>query len=121
MNASGWRATIAGLGAVASQARTSACRAGVPGSTRRRTGKAPTARGPRQDTRPSRARLYDAAAVSAQLSPKIDGVRALASLSVLTLHLSGVTGLLVGLPVGRYVARLEVGVAVFFVISGFLL
>ena len=52
-----------------------------------------------------------------------DGLRAIAALAVLVAHVAGWTGLTTGnAAVGAYTARLgEFGVAVFFVISGFLL
>jgi peptidoglycan/LPS O-acetylase OafA/YrhL len=50
-----------------------------------------------------------------------DGVRALAALGVLVTHVALKVGFSVTDPRGHYLARLDVGVAVFFVLSGFLL
>ena len=56
------------------------------------------------------------------LFPLIDGLRAVAALSVVGTHAVGIAGLVVaGSLAGRIGARLEVGVAIFFVISGFVL
>ncbi len=54
--------------------------------------------------------------------PGFDGLRAIAALTVLGVHTSFVSGFTIHDPAwGRYTSRLEIGVAVFFVISGFLL
>src|SRR5207247_5786068 len=54
--------------------------------------------------------------------PCFDGFRATAALSVLLLHVAGSSGETQrNHVVGSYLARLDVGVAVFFLISGFLL
>lgn len=54
--------------------------------------------------------------------PCFDGLRAIAALSVVGVHTSFVSGFTTRHSVlGAYTARLEIGVAVFFVISGFLL
>lgn len=54
--------------------------------------------------------------------PCFDGLRAVAALSVVAVHTSFVSGYTTRHRVlGAYTARLEIGVAVFFVISGFLL
>jgi len=53
--------------------------------------------------------------------PCFDGLRALAALSVVAVHTSFVSGFTLRSGLGHYTARLEIGVAVFFVISGFLL
>jgi peptidoglycan/LPS O-acetylase OafA/YrhL len=53
--------------------------------------------------------------------PLINSVRALAAFSVLTFHVAQVTGSTSGAWWGAYLARLNVGVTVFFVISAFLL
>lgn len=50
-----------------------------------------------------------------------DGLRAIAAGSILVLHVTSRTGATGDDPLGRYFARLDVGVAVFFVISAFLL
>lgn len=50
-----------------------------------------------------------------------DGLRALAALSVLMLHVSWASGFTLRSRLGAYTARLDIGVAVFFLISGFLL
>lgn len=54
--------------------------------------------------------------------PCFDGLRAIAALTVIGVHTSFISGLTNRLPGwGRYTSRLEIGVEVFFVISGFLL
>lgn len=54
--------------------------------------------------------------------PLFDGLRAIAALSIVVTHTSGLTTFgAVNEPFGAYTARLNAGVAVFFVISGFLL
>ena len=50
-----------------------------------------------------------------------DGLRAIAALSVLVLHAAWVSGFTVRSSLGPYTSRLEIGVSVFFLISGFLL
>ncbi|MET0603494.1 MAG: acyltransferase [Baekduia sp.] len=53
--------------------------------------------------------------------PMLDGVRAIAALSVVVLHVSDRSGFSQHEIVGALTARLNVGVAIFFVLSGFLL
>ena len=53
--------------------------------------------------------------------PCFDGLRAAAALAVLVLHTSYWSGFTTHSGIGNYVGRLEIGVAVFFLISGFLL
>jgi len=53
--------------------------------------------------------------------PCFDGLRAFAALTVLAVHTTFVSGFTGRSGVGNYAARLEIGVSVFFVISGFLL
>jgi peptidoglycan/LPS O-acetylase OafA/YrhL len=53
--------------------------------------------------------------------PMLDGVRAIAALSVVVLHVSDRSGFSQHQLVGALTARLNVGVALFFVLSGFLL
>jgi peptidoglycan/LPS O-acetylase OafA/YrhL len=55
--------------------------------------------------------------------PAFDGLRAIAAITVVVVHVSFVSGLTPRNPhaVGMYTARLEIGVSVFFLISGFLL
>ena len=50
-----------------------------------------------------------------------DGWRAIAACSILILHVTGATNASVHGPFSRYFARFDAGVAIFFVISGFLL
>jgi peptidoglycan/LPS O-acetylase OafA/YrhL len=50
-----------------------------------------------------------------------DGLRAIAALSVLLLHTAWVSGFTLQSSLGPYTSRLEIGVSVFFLISGFLL
>jgi peptidoglycan/LPS O-acetylase OafA/YrhL len=53
--------------------------------------------------------------------PLFDGLRAIAAGSILVTHTAAITGFNTGDPLGAYTARLNMGVAFFFVISGFLL
>ena len=53
--------------------------------------------------------------------PCFDGLRAIAALLVILVHVAFQAGVTTGTSVGDYTARGEIGVAVFFVISGFLL
>jgi peptidoglycan/LPS O-acetylase OafA/YrhL len=53
--------------------------------------------------------------------PCFDGLRAIAALSVLVTHVSFVSGANTRLSAGPYLARMDAGVDIFFVISGFLL
>jgi peptidoglycan/LPS O-acetylase OafA/YrhL len=50
-----------------------------------------------------------------------DGLRAIAAVSVLLLHTAWVSGFTLRSSLGAYTSRLEIGVSVFFLISGFLL
>jgi peptidoglycan/LPS O-acetylase OafA/YrhL len=53
--------------------------------------------------------------------PLLDGLRAIAAGSILITHVASDSGFNTGNPLGAYTARLNAGVALFFVISGFLL
>jgi peptidoglycan/LPS O-acetylase OafA/YrhL len=53
--------------------------------------------------------------------PCFDGLRAIAASAIVVFHVASTTGSSTRAPYGRYLARLDVGVAVFFVVSGFLL
>jgi peptidoglycan/LPS O-acetylase OafA/YrhL len=53
--------------------------------------------------------------------PLLDGVRALAALSVVLLHVGDGTGFARTNALGAFTARMDAGVALFFVLSGFLL
>jgi peptidoglycan/LPS O-acetylase OafA/YrhL len=53
--------------------------------------------------------------------PAFDGFRALAAISVLVTHVAFLSGFNTRSPFGALTARMDVGVAVFFMISGFLL
>ena len=53
--------------------------------------------------------------------PLLDGLRAVAALMVLTTHVGFQTGVYTASAAGAVVARLDIGVALFFVLSGFLL
>lgn len=50
-----------------------------------------------------------------------DGLRAVAALAIVALHVTAATGAIAATGAGRYFARLDVGVTIFFVISAFLL
>ncbi|ONH31994.1 acyltransferase family protein [Pseudofrankia asymbiotica] len=69
-------------------------------------GPATTPAGPRRD---------------ATIFPGFDGLRAIAALLVIVVHVGFVTNLTLRTSLGPYAARAEIGVAVFFLISGFLL
>lgn len=56
-----------------------------------------------------------------QRFPALDGYRALAALAVVTTHVGFQTGHTINGSLGGAVARLEIGVSLFFVLSGFLL
>ena len=58
---------------------------------------------------------------SAARFPCFDGLRAIAALSVVAVHTTFVSGFDGRSGLGNYASRLEIGVSVFFVISGFLL
>ncbi len=80
---------------------------------------ADTVRGVASDAPPA---APPAAPSTAGRLPCFDGLRAIAAISVLGVHTSFVSGFTTRQAVwGAYTARLEIGVAVFFVISGFLL
>jgi peptidoglycan/LPS O-acetylase OafA/YrhL len=53
--------------------------------------------------------------------PCFDGLRAIAAVSVLLIHTAWFSGFTVRSSLGIYTSRLEIGVSVFFLISGFLL
>jgi peptidoglycan/LPS O-acetylase OafA/YrhL len=53
--------------------------------------------------------------------PLLDGVRALAALSIVLLHVGDGTGFARTSALGAFTARMDAGVALFFVLSGFLL
>jgi len=53
--------------------------------------------------------------------PCFDGLRAIAAVSVLLLHTAWTSGFTLTSSLGIYTSRLEIGVSVFFLISGFLL
>jgi peptidoglycan/LPS O-acetylase OafA/YrhL len=53
--------------------------------------------------------------------PLLDGVRALAALSIVLLHVADGTGFARTSALGAFTARMDAGVALFFVLSGFLL
>jgi peptidoglycan/LPS O-acetylase OafA/YrhL len=75
--------------------------------------------GPVLDT--PQVRDFDRAADPAPLHlPAFDGLRAIAALLVVCVHVSFVTGL-TNSRIGDFTARAEIGVSVFFLISGFLL
>jgi peptidoglycan/LPS O-acetylase OafA/YrhL len=53
--------------------------------------------------------------------PLLDSLRAIAALTILVTHVSGVTNFNTDNPLGAYTARLNMGVTIFFLLSGFLL
>ena len=53
--------------------------------------------------------------------PSFDGLRAIAVVLVLLLHTAWVSGFTLRSSLGIYTGRLEIGVSIFFLISGFLL
>jgi len=53
--------------------------------------------------------------------PHVDALRAIAALCVVAVHVTAYSGITQGSALGAYSARLNVGVAIFFAISGFLL
>src|SRR5947209_19307560 len=53
--------------------------------------------------------------------PLVDGMRAIAALLVLVVHTSFLSGADFGAWYGKYASRFDVGVPIFFAISGFLL
>jgi peptidoglycan/LPS O-acetylase OafA/YrhL len=53
--------------------------------------------------------------------PCFDGLRAIAASTIVVFHVASTSGATVAGGYGRYFARLDIGVAVFFVVSGFLL
>lgn len=53
--------------------------------------------------------------------PLLDGVRAIAALAIIGVHLADGSGFVQRAVIGDFAARLNVGVAIFFVLSGFLL
>ncbi|MDQ1466242.1 MAG: hypothetical protein QOH10_657 [Actinomycetota bacterium] len=59
--------------------------------------------------------------VTATRFPCFDGLRAIAASSIVVFHVASTTGSTTQPRYGHYLARLDVGVAVFFVVSGFLL
>ena len=62
-----------------------------------------------------------ASAMAPREFPLLDGYRALASLMVLTTHVAFGTGEVLAPVVGPFLGRLDFGVTIFFVLSGFLL
>lgn len=57
----------------------------------------------------------------ASRSPQLDGLRAIAALFIVLTHLTSMSGINSGDALGPFFARLNVGVALFFVLSGYLL
>lgn len=53
--------------------------------------------------------------------PLIDGLRAIAALAIVATHVAALTAFNQSSPVGAWTARMDSGVAIFFVLSGFLL
>ncbi len=53
--------------------------------------------------------------------PLIDGLRAIAALAIVATHTAALSGFNEANPVGAWTARMDSGVAIFFVLSGFLL
>lgn len=80
---------------------------------------------PRATTEPPQSESSPTAVLGTSATPHfpaLDGARAVAALGVFVTHLGLLSGLITNHPaLGPYLARLDVGVAVFFVLSGFLL
>jgi peptidoglycan/LPS O-acetylase OafA/YrhL len=85
--------------------------------------------GPAEDAGPS-VSADDGGPISGSLQPKVvrprhfecfNGLRAIAAVSVLLLHTAWISGFTARSSLGAYTSRLEIGVSVFFLISGFLL
>src|SRR5262249_56583832 len=75
-------------------------------------------------TRPGGGRVGDAVTATAAEGDRLvgfDGLRAIAALAIVALHVTSATGAVSATSLGRYFARLDVGVTIFFVISAFLL
>src|SRR3954451_1817555 len=53
--------------------------------------------------------------------PLLDSLRAVAALSIVVTHVSGITTFNSSNPLGTYTARMNMGVTIFFLLSGFLL
>ncbi len=64
--------------------------------------------------------MTERAAVPGRLAG-FDGLRAVAALAIVVLHVTSAAGAVTATGFGRYFARLDVGVTIFFVISAFLL
>jgi len=75
----------------------------------------------RRRGRRRRAPAHQAAAARPRHFPCFDGLRAIAAILVVLVHTSFASGFTLRSSAGIYTARLEIGVAVFFLISGFLL
>ena len=95
----------------------------APCTSARRTGSWP--RGPatlhRSRNEPVRAEPRDRIAQMRTRFPALDGLRAIGALAVLTTHVGFHSGESLNGPFAGVLARLDVGVAIFFAISGFLL
>lgn len=76
---------------------------------------------PRAGWRGARHRRRQQETVRPRHFPCFDGLRAIAAITVVLVHTAFVSGFTTASPYGIYTARLEVGVSVFFLISGFLL
>ncbi len=70
---------------------------------------------------PSDMRVVELTTAKPRHFPCFDGLRAIAAVSVLLLHTAWVSGFTLRSSLGAYTSRLEIGVSVFFLISGFLL
>ncbi len=78
-------------------------------------------RGGRRWGRRRRTPAHGAATARPRHFPCFDGLRAIAAVLVVLVHTSFASGLTLRSSAGIYTARFEIGVAVFFLISGFLL
>jgi peptidoglycan/LPS O-acetylase OafA/YrhL len=75
----------------------------------------------RNGRRSRRQRAQEQVAARPRHFPCFDGLRAIAAVLVVIVHTSFASGLTLRSSVGIYTARFEIGVSVFFLISGFLL
>ena len=76
---------------------------------------------PRTPSQPATGMSQDASAVRPRHFGGFDGLRAIAAVSVVLVHTAFDSGFTFTSSLGAYTSRLEIGVSIFFLISGFLL